>query len=78
MIMTTNTNNTNNSATIENRELTDDELNATSGGIIFVGGEPVAPTQTISSASGSAAVAGNTFITFDFSSVTVKTISWGH
>jgi len=30
--MTTNTNNTNNPATIENRELTNDELNAVSGG----------------------------------------------
>ena len=32
------TNNTNNSATSENRELTDDELNAASGGIIVVCG----------------------------------------
>ncbi len=76
--MTTNTNNTNNSATSENRELTDDELNAASGGIIFVGGEPVAPTQNISSATGGAGVAGGTFLRFDFKSVVVKTISWGH
>jgi len=69
MTMTKNTNNTNNSVTSENRELTDDELNAASGGIIFVGGEPVAPTQNISSATGGA---GAGKITFNPFSITRK------
>jgi len=64
MNMTRNTNDTNNSATSENRELTDDELNAASGGIIFVGGSP----QNIASSSGGGSGAGK--ITFNPISIT--------
>jgi hypothetical protein len=56
--MTVTNNNKNNSATSENHELTDDELNVASGGIIFVGGEPtVAATQSTGSAPGSSVAA---------------------
>jgi hypothetical protein len=69
MTMTTNANNTNNSATSENRELTDDELNAASGGIIFVGRQPAVAETTIGSATGGA---GAGKITFNPFSITRK------
>lgn len=50
--MTAKTNNTDNSATSDTPELTDDQLNAVSGGIIFVGGKPPVDPTTQSSGSG--------------------------
>jgi hypothetical protein len=63
--MTTNTNDTKNSATSEPGELPDDELNAVSGGIIIVSGKPaVSVAQNIGSASSGAGAGKVTFNPF--------------